>query len=78
MYESASCSCCQEEGSERVTHCRVVSMAHPASRPHTNGGTPSSTRVLLGWGDDRGVVLTMVQEVDVTREALHDVTQEER
>jgi hypothetical protein len=32
----------------------------------------------LGWGSDGGGVLAVVQEADVTREALRDVTQEER
>jgi hypothetical protein len=77
-YESASYSYWQEDGSERVIHCRVVLTAHPALRPPTDVGTLSSSHVLLGWGSDGGGVLTVVQEADVTREALCDVTQEER
>ena len=76
-YESTSYSYRQEEGSEGVIRCRVVSTVHPALRPPVDGGAPSLSRVPLGQGDDGGGVLAVVQEADVTREALHDVTQEE-
>jgi hypothetical protein len=67
-----------QEGSERVIHCRVVSMVRPALRPSADGGAPSSSQVLLGRGGDEGGILAMVQEANMTCEALHDVTQEER
>ena len=58
--------------------CGAMSMAHPVPRPPIGGGAPSSSQLPSGRGCDRGGVLVVVQEADVTHDALHDVTREER
>jgi hypothetical protein len=78
MCRFASCPYRYEERSEGVVHCRAVLTACPVLRSPAAGGAPSSSQVPLGRGGDGGGVIAMVQEADVTHEALHDVTQEKR
>ena len=53
-------------------------MAHPAPKPPLDGDAPLSSQLPSGRGCDGGGVLVVVQEADVTHDALHDVTREER
>ena len=53
-------------------------MARPAPRPPLDRDAPSSSQLPSRRGGDEGGMLAVVQEADVTCEALCDVTQEER
>ena len=50
----------------------------PAPRPPINGSAPSSSWLPTNRGITKRGVLVVVQEADVTREALHNVTLEGR